>query len=71
MKITDRSNKGAEWIKPRECSVDTVMYIYETIQHKFKIDKQYGEDFVKNHQYLIGQLTIAAVEAMKYEQKDT
>ena len=39
--------------------------LYSGICHRFKLDNRYGEDFVKNHQYLMGQLTIAAAEIMK------
>lgn len=39
--------------------------LYSKICHRFKQDKNYGEEFVKTHQDLMGQLTIAAVEALE------
>ena len=62
MKLTERIPLNAEWMKERDNAVESVLYLYNTISHRFKSDEKYGEEFVKNNQELIGLLVNAAVK---------
>ena len=61
MKITEKTPLNNEWLKPREEATETVLYLYNTISHRFKQDPRYGDIFVEKNQVLIGQLVQAAM----------
>ncbi|WP_446788223.1 hypothetical protein [Macellibacteroides fermentans] len=69
MKITQRIPFDSDWIEPRETAVETVLYLYSTIRHRFKTDPEFGERFVAENQTLIGELVNAAVIELSRDKK--
>lgn len=62
--ILDGMPMGGAWHEGMDRSVTDVLTAYSKICDKFKLDKNYGSDFVKNNQALMGQLTIAVLNDM-------
>ncbi len=65
MNITEKTPRNADWIATRDNSVETVLYLYNSICHRFRIDEKYGDDFVSKNQDVIIGLVNAAVSEMK------
>lgn len=63
--ILDGMPLDAEWHQENEDATLRALTIYSKICDCFKKDKKYGSEFVKNNQYLMGQLTIAAIQAIE------
>lgn len=62
MNLTENMPLNSKWMEERDNAVETVLYLYNTISHRFKVDKKYGEEFLQNNQELIGLLVNAAVQ---------
>lgn len=56
---------GEYWHGENKAGIVRAITIYSEICDRFKKDKNYGDDFVRNNQSLMGQLTVAAIQAME------
>lgn len=65
MKLAENTPLNSKWMEEREYAVETALFLYNTITHRFKVDERYGEEFVKNNQELIGLLVNAAVNDLE------
>lgn len=63
--ILDGMTMSGSWHEKADDAVSNVLTIYSKVCDKFEKDKNYGKEFVKSHQYLMGQLTIAAAESLE------
>jgi len=60
MNIIENIPLNSKWMSERDSATDTVVYLYSTICDRFKKDKRYVEEFVKDNQELIGLLVNSA-----------
>ncbi|MCD7850422.1 MAG: hypothetical protein LUH63_12260 [Parabacteroides sp.] len=62
--ILEGMTMSAQWHKDAGEAITRVLAVYSNICDKFKKDDKYGEEFVKNNQTLIGQLTLATIKEL-------
>lgn len=62
MNLTENMPLNSDWMQQRDNAVESVLYLYNSISHRFKSDEKYGDEFVKNNQELIGLLVNAAMQ---------
>lgn len=70
MNLAENTPLNVQWMEDRDNAVESVLYLYNTITHRFRVDKKYGDEFVEKNQELIGLLVNAAAVELSRKCRD-